>query len=268
MSTQLISSLFAPSAISATEVPCRRRGVPAPESFTRTEFEFAISPTRSRYEAQIVGKSRRVLKRPHGEVPGFTIRDLTEKQRHRLYAELSKRRCSSIAELLQRKAAKAPKYPLVFDAMPASIQAKAHSLREVLNRYFFALDCGETEKTANQMARRKWTAIFSGVPTTEKTIRRRASLIWESGGPTLAPMIAYVDQKTVPHYHANKKLTPLSIVQRALSYSVRLHAIAKADIRASQKIEAAALIVLGLPIEKCRLLKIVTEGRELHGRAT
>lgn len=155
-------------------------------SLSRREF-FRTNPVR-----------RGMLDRGYGPVPGYSLRDLSPAWRARIKEAQRTLGCKTAGDLLKtkRSAARQPAKPLA--EYPFATAVKAVRIRAVMHFYFSLLDFGLPEMDANMLTRSAWK-IFSGITCNEKTLYRRARTVKQFGGPSLAPLEAYCDGKSVSH---------------------------------------------------------------------
>ena len=87
--------------------------------------------------------------------------------------------------------------------LPLYSQRKAWAVRLVIRAYYRAICTGCNRGQAGTVARVIWLLIFGNV-TGVRNIDRLIRNIEARGGPHLAPIEAYADEKSVPHLKARK----------------------------------------------------------------
>jgi hypothetical protein len=90
-----------------------------------------------------------------------------------------------------------------FTAYPLHSQTTALRRKKALAVYFVVRDAG-SEAAAILRAQSLWHEL-TGRTICERTVRRWASRVRAFGGPTSAPITAYLDGKSCPHFRARKK---------------------------------------------------------------
>ena len=179
-------------------------GSSVPTLFTATELSAALDI--SRHEFFLHEPRFNVLEnRRYGEVPVFSVAMLPDALKQRLQQQKSERDCGTVEELV-RRAQQDRRRTAVLDIVLYSRLAPARDafeVQRVMDVYFRELDTGVAETKANATARGRWIRIF-GSRCSERTIRRIAVRVQACGGPELAPIDAYADQKSIPHARGGK----------------------------------------------------------------
>ena len=168
--------------------------------FTATELSFALDLSRHEFFLLSPKCAPSLSRRRYGEVPVYAVALFPKELRARLEDRRIERGCSGVTELV-RRTQQDRRRTAVSDIVLYSRLAPWHEafdVQKVLDGYFAAIDSGIDETKANVSARSRWLRLF-GKRCSERTIRRIASRVHACGGPELAPIDAYADQKSVPH---------------------------------------------------------------------
>jgi hypothetical protein len=147
------------------------------------------------------------IKRSYGTVRGFSTTNLPRYLQERLERERVAHKARSVCELVrikQQKIRKTNAHQFARGRLAPDVDALLR--KRILDHYFFELDNGINERTANLHARVKWMAAFSKA-CHERTIRRLATRVEGFGGPDLAPIDAYSADKSFPHARGGGRQT-------------------------------------------------------------
>ncbi len=120
----------------------------------------------------------------------------------------STRRCTTVEEFIrlrvqERRRAAIPEM-LTQRLSPGR---KVFAMRDVIEHYLAHRDCGRPEVDSNVSARAEFLKKFRRT-ISEKQIRRLAKRVTDAGGPELAPIDAYAEQKSVSHARGGERRNP------------------------------------------------------------
>lgn len=182
----------------------RRKSGSSSELLTASELSITLGISRTKF-FRLQPTPKKAIARNYGQVAGFAVIKLPEELKELLRQQMVRHGYAPPLEFVRARLQERRRNssPMAFRQRLAP-HAKAFSMREVMNRYFAALDNGKGEHLANREARAEHVRQF-GESCEERKIRRIGARVDDCGGPDLAPIDAYSDLKSVPNATAKGK---------------------------------------------------------------